>query len=330
MTAKGAHLEVDAGDVHPSLLLDAKGGARECNLDDLSADVPETLWVHLDYGLASSRAWLEERSGLGELEVEALLADDPRPRELVFGEALLIILRSVNLNEGEDPEDMISLRLYIEPSRVISVRRRRLKTVAVVREQLAQGVGPKTVGELFISLVEGIVDRIGDVVDEVDDLSDELEDRVLDMEGRTLRPRLAMLRRKAISLRRYVAPQRDTIGRLPMARVSWLNDTERAELREAGDRITRFVEDLDSARDRAAITMEELNNQLAEQMNHTMYRLSVVTAVFLPLGLLTGLFGINVAGMPWTQNPYGFAFVSTILVGMAGLQLWWFRKLDWW
>ena len=75
-------------------------------------------------------------------------------------------------------------------------------------------------------------------------------------------------------------------------------------IREIAERTSRFVEDIDAAKDRAAITQEELNSRLSEQMNKAMYVLSIVAAIFLPLGLLTGLLGINVGGIPGAENKW--------------------------
>jgi zinc transporter len=171
-----------------------------------------------------------------------------------------------------------------------------------------------------------MLSRIGEVVGSLEDAADELEEQVLSAESRELRGRLSALRRQSIALRRFIAPQRDTVGRLNAERVSWLDDTSRARLREAADRIARTIEDLDSARDRAAVTSEELSSRIAEQMNETMYRLSVVAAIFLPLGLLTGLLGINVGGIPGTESALAFPVVTLALVALGLLQWWWFKR----
>jgi len=103
----------------------------------------------------------------------------------------------------------------------------------------------------------------------------------------------------------------------------------RMRLRETSDRTTRYVEDLDAIRDRAMVTQEELNNRLAEQMNKTMYVLSIVAGIFLPLGLLTGLLGINVGGIPGTENKWAFTIFCFILLGVAGVQVWLFKRKKW-
>ena len=310
------------------ITLDGNGGGSSMTPEDLFAGPPAAgiLWVHIDYGQEEGRRWLEQHSGLSEIAVEALLADEPRPRSLVTGDALLVILRGVNSNAGSDPEDMVSLRMWLEAGRIITVRRRRLASIQDVRELIEQGNGPRDSGEFLQELVDRLLDRIGETVGDVDDLADELEDAVLSIEGRELRPKLGSLRRQAIALRRYIAPQRDAVARLQVEKVSWLKDIDRGRLREAADRITRYVEDLDAARDRVAVTQEELSNRLAEEMNRTMFLLSVVAAIFLPLGLLTGLLGINVGGLPGTESPYAFTIVSVSLVVIAAVLAAWFRS----
>jgi zinc transporter len=100
-------------------------------------------------------------------------------------------------------------------------------------------------------------------------------------------------------------------------------------LRETAERTARYVEDIDAARERALISQEELNNRLAERMNRAMYTLSIVAAIFLPLGLLTGLLGINVGGIPGTENPKAFLIVTVFLVVLAIVLVGWFRKIKW-
>jgi zinc transporter len=99
--------------------------------------------------------------------------------------------------------------------------------------------------------------------------------------------------------------------------------------RAEADRMTRYVEDLDAARERPAVTQEELGNRLSEQMNTRMYVLSIVAAIFLPLGFPTGLFGINVAGIPMAENPEGFVGTVPILLLITALQVVLFRWRRW-
>ena len=167
------------------------------------------------------------------------------------------------------------------------------------------------------------------VLSDLDEGLDSIEEQDEQTPAREQRKRLLELRRQAIRLRRYLSPQRDALARLSVERLAWLGERERLELREVLDRTTRYVEDLEAARERAALSQEELASALSEELNHRMYALSVVAGVFLPLSFLTGLLGINVAGIPGAETSWAFAAVcaSLVLVGVAELLL--FRRLRW-
>ena len=312
-------------------LLDAKGGGKAVGWDTINNwnASQGLLWVHLDSKIDDSRVWLENESGISEITRESLLDQGTRPRKIVSDDGLLLILRGVNCNPGEDPEDMVAIRMLFTEHRIITVRYRRVMAIQDVHKAIDANKGPCSAGDFLVMVVERIADRMGDIVADLDDSVDELEDTVLTAEVPALRSKLADLRRKAISLRRYMAPQRDVLFRMTQERVALLNDFDRIHLREVAERTARFVEDVDSARDRASITQDELNNKLSEQMNRAIYTLSIVAAIFLPLGLLTGLLGINVGGIPGAENSWAFTLVVVILIAIAAGLLVWFKKIKW-
>lgn len=312
-------------------LLDGAGVGRPLQWPEVHRWAPEDgfLWIHLDRANETARRWLATESGLGQLACEALLAEDTRPRSAEFENGLIVILRGVNLNPGADPEDMVSIRLWIDRDRVISVRLRRLMAVVDICERLEAGAGPCGPADFLVDLAARLVERMGPVIDDFEDEADDVENAVLVSVGHALRGRLGELRRRVIALRRYIAPQRDVMARLVAERVPWLDDLHRMRLRETADRITRYVEDLDAVRDRAAVTQDELSSRLGEQMNRNMYVLAIVAGVFLPLGLLTGLLGINVGGIPGADTPWAFAAVAAGLGILGAIELWALRRFGW-
>lgn len=314
-----------------ALVLDGNGGGSQLDAGGLNgwhpADGP--LWVHLDYTGHLANDWLLNRSGLDPVMVEALTTEEPRPRSLVHKGGMLVILRGVNLNPGKDPEDMVSIRIWIDSDRIVTLRRRRVMATDDIHQAIAEGDGPVGPGEFLVALADSLVQRMGGVISDIDDSVDVLEDEVIAAQSYDLRQKLANIRRAAISMRRHLAPQRDVMARLYNEKVDWLSESERMRLREIADRTTRYVEDLDAIRDHATVTQEELNGRLAEQMNKTMYILSIVAAIFLPLGLLTGLLGINVGGIPGEDSNWAFAIFCILLMIIAAGQLWLFKRKKW-
>ena len=201
--------------------------------------------------------------------------------------------------------------------------------INAIRQAIESGHGPTGVGDLLATVSEGLVERMGPVIDELEEQAADLEEEVLAGSTAALRSRLVDLRTTAIALRRYIGPQREAMSRLLTQQVDWLSPTDRRWLREVADRITRYVEDLDAARERAQIVQDELAARISEQINRNMYVLSIVAAVFLPLGLVTGYLGINVGGIPGTDWQGAFAAVGLLLLVIAALEIWLFRRFRW-
>lgn len=311
-------------------VLDGAGGARLEAGSAQPADAEGVVWAHLRRDSAAAANWLAAER-VPRLVRQALTAEETRPRCTPLEGGLLLILRGVNLNPDADPEDMVSIRLWTDGKRILTVWLRRLLAVGDLDQMLAEGRGPKDLGEFLTMLSDRLVARMEPVIAEIDDRIDALEDEIIERHDPALRERLAAVRRQAIVLRRYFAPQREALLRLatdPDA-APWLEARDRHLLREIADRITRYVEDLDAGRERASVVHDQLANHLSDELNRGMYVLSVIAAVFLPLGFLTGLLGINVGGLPGVETPWAFAVVCLILAVLAALEIWLLRHLKW-
>ena len=311
-------------------VLDGRGGARLTGWEEVEG-APETdgLWVHLERADPRAQAWLRQRAGLTPVTIEALLAEETRPRTFRGKRGTIAILRGVNTNPGADPEDMVAIRLWCDGHRLISIRQRRLRTPRVALQALVEGIGAASVPALFERLISGLIERLGGVIEQLDDDLDAIEEEVGEGDPSDLRARLGDLRQEAVRLRRYMAPQRDAVALLWQEPPEWLDETSRLRLREAGDRLMQQVEALDAARERAVVLKDDVANQVAERMNRNTYILSIVAAIFLPLGFVTGLLGINVGGMPGMENGAAFWITCAGIVVMLLVQLVIFRKLRW-
>jgi zinc transporter len=319
-------------DASQGWLLDGQGGGRQVAwrqvVETPPAD-PEWLWMHLDYSRPSVQEWMYQHSGHQELTVEALLQVETRPRCVPTDNGLLIFLRGVNLNPGADPEDMVSLRMWVGERRIYTLGLRRLLSLDDLRALIGRGSGPEAPGDFLVMLVNLLLDRAGVVIDDLYDRVDDLEAAVLIASGYPQREQLAGIRHQAITLRRFLAPQREALNRLSTERTSLLSGEHLLYLREAADRLTRFVEDLDAARERAGVVHESLISSHTEQTNQRIYVLSVIAAIFLPLSFVTGLLGINVGGIPGAESSLGFPLVVVGMLLVAVGLLLFFRWRRW-
>lgn len=312
------------------LKLDGNGGATPCEREDmLSQSDAGFVWLHTHIGDNESRDWLADNTEMDTQTIDALFENETRPRSYITDDGLLVVLRGVNTNPGEDPEDMVAIRMWIQKDRVISTRRRRLLAVTDMRTDIANGVGPITSGELLHRLVGRLADRIGAFVNGIEDRVETTEETMMTVSQTEFRQGISGLRRQIASVRRFLAPQREALERLYRNPGKLLDSTEAFELRDEVDRFTRYLEDLDLARERTVVVREEFLGQLAQEQNSRMYVLSIITAIFLPMTFVTGLLGMNVGGLPGLENPKGFIAAVVTMVSATVVMLTIFRLKKW-
>ena len=135
-----------------AFLLDGQGGGTALDWAGVKTWTPAqgVLWLHLDRSDFDARKWLREVSGIDSIIVDSLLAKGSRPRTTVIDKSLLVFLRGINLNPREDPLHMVSMRMYAEEKRVITIRRQHLMAVDDVQEALKSGTGPHDAGDRYI------------------------------------------------------------------------------------------------------------------------------------------------------------------------------------
>lgn len=285
-------------------------------------------WLHFNRLGKETAEWLEQSSGLDDVVIAALLQSETRPRCVAHDEGLILNLRGVNHNPGAEPEDMISVRIWAEKSLVVSMRSYPVRAVREVRELVAAGECPATPGDLLVAIAAQLVENLEPIMEQLRDDADEYEDTLL-AGKKPMKPSvLAEFRQTILLLRRYMQPQREAMAQLQKVG-GRLVDPADTTLRETSDNITRIAEELDTIRERAAVLQDQVNAQRQEQLNERLLALSIVSALFLPLTFLTGLLGMNVAGIPNATSPYAFVTVVGLMGGVA-LALLAFLKLKRW
>lgn len=320
-----------SGLVH-AVQLDGRGGCRV--VEDLSqlqshATAEHPFWVHLDFSDESSIDWLADTGLFSTLELESFIADETRPRFNKAQEGDMLFVRGINLNPDQSPEDMVAIRLFIRDNLLITCRRRLIRSVQDVLGMLKQDTGPTNISELVDEILNRLTIRMQDVIYSLDEQLDIIEDHVETAAPPYDSATLSTCRRQAIGLKRHIRPQKEAIWQLSQAKTTWLQDHDRLKLAEIVNDLTRYIEELETSIERANVLQQSIASQMSEQLNQRMYVMSVVAALFLPLGFLTGLLGVNIGGIPGTDSPIAFSlFVIFLLVLTGGIGVY-FRFKKW-
>ncbi len=319
--------------IHFALRLDGPTPGAELSDDDVpkALEAEDLAWVHLSATNPESVPWLQRNLAyLPDPVHDALLAQATRPRVKFIGNGLLVILRGVNTNPGANPDDMVSIRLWVDPARIVSLSQRPLLSVQDLYTTIRSGKGPQEAGAFLADLIDRLTDRIGARGDMLEEIGEEIEDQILGGgDSTSLTSRLSETRHGLVLLRRFLPPQREAITLLASDKLHWIRDLARLQLSESHDALTRSIEGLDSLSERMDVVNDEIANAHSERLNANLYRLSILTAVFLPLGFLTGLMGVNLAGMPGANWEPSFWIFSAGLGVVFALQIYILWRMRW-
>ena len=276
-------------------------------------------WLHFNLTDARARRWLGTQARLSDAALAVLLDPQPRVRVQLLPEGFVAILTDLHHDFRGDPEGFGELRLFVEKDRVISGRRHPLKTIDVVRRHLEQGVPMESPGVWLEQLITCLAHSFGELTEELVDQVDEIEDEVVGGNGKEQRSTLANIRRLLVRFRRHLHANRVALAKLP-TRVHDGGEAS-ARLRSAIERLDGVAQDLDLVHERVRLLQDELAGLLAEASSRNLYVLSIMTTVLLPTTVVTGLWGMNVGGLPWADDPRGFLWVGLVVLGSVILSL---------
>lgn len=283
-----------------------------------SRDKTRFVWVHLDAREADAVAWLGENGRLDSAPLAALTAIETRPRTETFEEGALVNLRGLAVDPETPGDALVSIRMWAEAGRVVSVSFDPLAALAPAREAMRKG-RIKDPGDLVAAIARLITEGLDP---EVAALGDALDACEIDLDPKrafAMRRDIARVRSDAIGYRRFVHPERLALERLAGLEEGWLEEDDRIHLREAADRFARMAEELESVRERSALMHEQLTDLRAEQIETRTLLISIVALIFLPLTFLTGLLGMNVDGIPYAHEPWAFGAVvaACVIISLA-------------
>jgi zinc transporter len=306
----------------------ARAGARRATPEEAIRVRRGFVWVHLTSRDDEVQQWLRDTASLDRFAIDALTALETRPRcDQVDGGAVLN-LRGMTQATTPSSDPLASIRLFADGARVISVTRLPLDAVDVASVAMQAGA-IRDAGDLIAALAGAITEQLDPQVAALGDSLDNCEERLDARDAFSLRRQVNVARRAAIGYRRFLAPQRIALEKLAALPVRWLSDEDRLHIGAAADRAARMAEELESIRERAALIHETLTDLRAELIDQRALLIAVVAMVFLPLTFITGLFGMNVDGIPYQHHAGSFWAITAFSVIVALAVGAWFVRRHW-
>ncbi|MGO4284483.1 CorA family divalent cation transporter [Bosea sp. TAB14] len=279
------------------------------------------VWLHLDLVHTRAQSWIGEQE-LPDAARETLLSQETHQRldhsaQLAWGVSHDLI-RSI----ADKSDSVGALRWVIGDSFLLTGRREALHSIRMTAEALNRGEPAESPSALFEQIIEYIIDDITDSVVRLVDETDSVEDQILLDRLHDGPQRVGAIRRTAVRLHRQLSGLHVLFRRFAETQSGRsAPDAVKATAARLLQRVDTLHHDVQSVQDRARLLQDEIAARSANRTNRQLYVLSILTALFLPATFITGLFGINVKGLPWVESEAGAIYVSLACMLAALLTL---------
>ncbi|TWI64236.1 zinc transporter [Pseudoduganella lurida] len=282
-------------------------------LQERAAYPDEFLWLHFNLANAASEKWLREHLRLADEFYDCLHEGSRSTRIEQADDTLVAVINDVLRDFSFEPSDIASLYLSVERQVVISARRSPLQAVERLRQAVRRGEPIASTVVLLTHLLRDQADVLTRIVRMATGKVDGIEDNLLSGQLKHQRAELGSLRRVLVRLQRLLAPEPAAMFRLMQRPPSWVSVADRQEVREASEEFVVTLNDIASLQERIKLLQEEIAALVNEANNRSLYVLTIVTVLALPINIIAGLLGMNVGGIPLAQDGAGFWIIAGIV-----------------
>jgi zinc transporter len=312
-------------------------GGRDIGLDEAlqwlkagrDGDQGGFLWLHFNLADASAERWIETHLAPPREFFEALHAGSRSTRIEQAGGSLTAVVNDVAYEFSFDPSEIKTLWLAVDRHVVISARVHPLRSIDRLRLAVKEGQHFASTVSLLNHLLNDQGDVLVRIVREATLRVDGVEDRLLQGRLTHKRSELGKLRRVLVRLQRLLAAEPGALFRLLRDPLPWIGEHDLDELRQATEEFSLVLRDLAALQERIKLLQEEMAAQVGEQTNRSVFTLTVVTVLALPINITAGLLGMNVGGIPLAESAHGFLVVVLIVVTFTLVAGWLaFRKRE--
>jgi zinc transporter len=282
----------------------------------------EFLWLHFSLSNAGSEPWLRRYLTLPDTFYESLHSEADSTHLEQDADSLVARIHDV-LSDFTFNAPVATTSLCIKPRVLVSAHVRPWRSIIQLREAAEAGQIFRSPIEVLSRLLRDQASVLVDIVRKSTKRVDPMEERLLAKRISVSRSELGSLRRMLVRLQRLLAPEPAAFFRLLSRPPDWITEEELQNLHQAAEKFSTAISDAAALVERVKQLQEELAALVNEQTSRTLFILTVVTVLALPINLVAGLFGMNVGGIPLAQHPYGFFLVVAPLLVLTAFLAYW-------
>ena len=291
------------------------------------------LWVDIEDATSEDGQFLSDVFCFHPLMIADCVSKNIHPPKIDdFEDYLFIIVHGINYYVESDVEETTELGLFLGRNYVVTSHDMPMRSVTSMLEriQVKNGRPMRRGADMFAhDLIDAVVDNIMPTIDELSDKLTSLEVEVLQNPRKETLSQIMQLKRSILAINRVMAPQRELVGNLGRGFYPLISEKAQPYYRNIYDHLVRIETLAQDLRDLADSVLATHLSSVSNRMNEVMKVLSIVAAIFLPLALVAGIYGMNFANMPELQWRYGYFVILGVMVAIAVSLSVFFKRRKW-
>jgi magnesium transporter len=314
-----------------------RGGRTEAvdRLDPawLTAESGVVVWADVAEATEADAAALRQAFGLHELAVEAAVQRETNPKVESYGRYLYIVLHGINFQAAEHTFETNETDFFVALNFLVTIHDGQRRSIAHVAELCARADHILAEGPVALlhRIVDTMVDHYRPEVDELEERLEEIEKSVIESPTDEQVGEILAIKRDITNLRRVVIPQRDVVGRLARREFDLIGQEMSYRFRDVYDQLVRMADDSIVFQDRVTGILDAHLASVSNRLANVSRLLAVIAALFGPMTVITGLFGMNVPLPTLVGSPeYQFWEIMAVMALSSAALFIWFKKSGWW
>jgi zinc transporter len=272
------------------------------------------VWLHFNLAHSATEKWLRDHLDLSEVFYESLHDGSRSTRVELDDDTLVAVVNDVHYDFAFEPSDISTMWLSVSSRLLVSVRLHPLRSIDRLRDAVKRGATLHSTVALLVHLMHDQGDVLVNIVRNTTSRVDKIEDNLLAGRLEKKRADLGSLRRLLVRLQRLLAPEPAAMFRLLRKPPLWVANEDVQDLSQSTEEFSVALNDMAVLQERIKLLQEEIAGRVAEANNRSLFVLTIVTVLALPINIIAGLLGMNVGGIPLSQHPYGFWIVVSIVI----------------
>lgn len=318
-----------------TVLVSLNGSVRKAPMIDpawLASGSTAMVWVDLASPTIEEASILKNVFHFHDLSIEDALSESHHPKVESYGDYLYVILHGIDFEASKHRFATHDTDFFVGTNYLVTVHDGTSRSIAQLRDICQRNEHVLSAGPMALlhRIIDTMVDNYQPEVEELAERLEALEHQVFDEPNKSLLKQILSLKRDVASLRRVVLPQRDVVGRLARREFPMISEQISYRFRDVHDHLVRLTDESMLFHDRLSSLLDAHLTSVSTRLNQVMKVLTVIATIFMPLTVLTGMWGMNIPlpGFPGGE-PAQFWWILGIMLSISAAMLGLFRLRRW-